>query len=368
MRRKQHQGDYVLLILVGIVVVFGLMMLISVGSVIGYEKFSDGYHFFKRQFLFGLLPGLLGFFLFSRTNYWELRKTSFALMIASIVLLLLVFIPGLRSEFGNARSWISFGEFSIQPSEIVKLTFLVYLAGWLDKTGEKDLSDVSQGLMPFLVVLGVIMILIGLQPDFGTMSIIIGMSMVVYFVGGGKISHLLGLSGLGAVLGFIAVKMAPYRLARFTSFLNPELDPQGIGYHIKQALLAVGSGGWFGLGLGHSHQKFSYLPEVVSDSIFAVIAEELGFVFSGLLIILFIFLMWRALNIAKNAPDTFGRLLAVGIIAWIFLQTIVNIGAMLALLPITGVPLPFISHGGTALMVSLTSMGILYNISKFTKE
>jgi cell division protein FtsW len=283
--------------------------------------------------------------------------------------LTLVFIPGLSAGIGTAHSWIAIGNyFTVQPSEFVKLTFLFYLAAWLEQRGKYGVREVQGGFLPFLGVLSVIIVLMILQPDIGTMSIIVAMSLLVYFVGGAPWHYFFaliaaGIGGLGLLIG-----LSPYRVARFTTFLNPELDPQGIGYHINQALLAIGSGGIFGLGFGHSRQKFQYLPEVVSDSIFAVVAEEMGMLVCLALIGLFLALLWRTITIANAAPDRFGRYVVVGIGGWFVLQAFINIGSMMAIMPMTGVPLPFISYGGTSLAVSLAAVGVVLNISRHCRN
>ncbi len=285
----------------------------------------------------------------------------------SLGLLLLVFIPGLGASYGKAKSWINVGGFSLQPAEVVKLTWLIYLAAWFEKRKER-VTSLANGLIPFMIYLGLIGTLIILQPDIGTLSIILLMSVVLFYIAGARIKHLL-IIGLAMVIGLgILIRIVPYRLARLTTFINPEIDPQGIGYHINQALLAVGSGGWFGLGLGHSKQKFQYLPEVVGDSIFAVMAEELGFVIILALMVVFLVMFIRMLKIAGRAPDFFGYLVAVGVGVWIVGQFFVNIGAIVGLLPLTGLPLPLISYGGTALMATMAAMGIVVNISKYTSQ
>jgi cell division protein FtsW len=368
MSKSKKSFDLVYLGIVGIIVLFGLLLLTSASAPIGYENFGDSYFFIKHQVVFGLIPGIAGLLIMSRIPYTFWKKHAWNLLIISIVLLMLVFIPGLSAGIGTAHSWISIGGFfSLQPSEIVKLTFLFYLAGWLEMRGRHGVKDVHSGFLPFISVLGVIMILMVLQPDIGTMSIIAAMSLIVYFVAGAPLIYIGGLiaagvAGLGMLIG-----LAPYRAARFTTFLNPELDPQGIGYHINQALLAIGSGGLFGLGYGHSRQKFQYLPEVAGDSIFAIAAEELGLFISLFVLMLFLAFLWRTIHIAKEAPDAFGKYVAVGIAAWIVVQAFVNIGSMVALMPITGVPLPFISYGGTSLAISLTAVGVVLNISKYSR-
>jgi cell division protein FtsW len=361
--------DYVFLGLIGAIVVFGLVMLSSASSAVAYEKFQDNYWYFKHQIIFGLLPGLILFFLMARINYRQWKKYALPFLIASIILLLLVFIPGVGAGYGRARSWINIFGMSFQPSELVKLTFLIYLAAWLStKRGDREMRDTSSSFIPFAVVFGIIAVLMAIQPDIGTLSVIAVISLVVYFSAGAAIRHIGWIFGAGALFFLLLIKIAPYRAARLMTFLHPELDPQGVGYHINQALLAIGSGGFFGLGLGLSRQKFQYLPEVAGDSIFAIISEELGFIFSALLIVAFIFLAIRGLKIAKTAPDSFGRLLAIGITSWFVFQAFINIGAMVGIMPLTGIPLPFISYGGTALTVALAAAGIMANISKYTRE
>ncbi|MFH1315575.1 MAG: putative lipid II flippase FtsW [Candidatus Uhrbacteria bacterium] len=367
--KPRKQPDWIFLGIVAAIIFFGLIMLTSASGPNGYEKFGDSFYYIKHQLIFGLIPGIAGLVLFMKIPYLKWRDNAFALLIVSIVLLLLVFIPGIGSEFGTSRSWISiFGIFSVQPAEIVKLTFLFYLAAWLELRGRSRVSDVYSGFLPFLLALGSIMLLMILQPDIGTMSIIVAMSLVVYFVAGAPLTYIGALLAGGLVMFGALIKLAPYRAARFTTFLHPELDPQGIGYHINQALLAIGSGGFFGLGYGHSRQKFQYLPEVFGDSIFAVVAEELGYVLSCVLIVLFVALMWRGLKIAMNAPDKFARLVVIGIISWFVIQAFVNIGSMVGILPMTGVPLPFVSYGGTALAISLIGIGVILNISRYCKS
>ena len=221
--------------------------------------------------------------------------------------------------------------------------------------------------MPFLIITGVIVLLIMLQPDMGTMIIIAVSGLILFFAAGAPWKHLLIVISGAAALFLLLIKIAPYRAARLTVFLNPELDPQGIGYHINQALLAIGSGGFFGLGLGRSRQKYLYLPEVTGDSIFAIIAEELGLVLTILLISLFCFLLYRGYKIAKNAPDIYGKLLSIGIVSWLVMQAFINIGAMVTILPLTGIPFPFISYGSSALVVALSAIGLLVNVSRQTK-
>jgi len=360
--------DYTLLSIVGAIVLFGLVMLASASAPEGYREFSDSYYYVKHQIIFGFIPGLAGMLLLSRIPYTFWRKHAWNLLILSIALLVIVFIPGISAGIGTAHSWISVaGVFTLQPSEIVKLTFLFYLAGWLSQRGKRAVEDIHGGLLPFMGVLGTILILMLLQPDTGTMFIIAAMALVVYFVAGAPLAYVLGLFGAGLGGLSLLISLSPYRAARFTTFLHPELDPQGIGYHINQALLAIGTGGFLGLGYGHSRQKFEYLPEAISDSIFAIIAEEMGFFLAVGLLLLFVAFAWRAIAIAKSAPDDFAKYVTIGVTAWISLQAIVNVGSMVSLLPMTGVPLPFVSYGGTSLAVAMAAIGVVLNISKHAK-
>lgn len=369
MSQDYHKPDYILIGVLTVIVLFGLVMLSSASSAAAFKKFNDSFYYLKHQLLLGLLPGLFLFFLTFKIDYHFWQKRPLFWLICSLVLLVLPFIPGLGTDLGKgSKSWIDLKLFTAQPSEIVKLTFILYLANWLAaRKGSREVRNFYYGLLPFIVTLGLIGGLIILEPDLGTMGVILIIAVAIYFVAGANLVHLFWL-GLGGAAAFaLLVKLKPYSSSRFLSFLNPALDPQGIGYHINQALIAIGSGGWLGRGLGQSRQKFQYLPEVFGDSIFAIIAEEMGFIIVIGLILLFVILMYRGLRLAEKAPDMFGRLLAVGIIFWFVFQALINIGAMVNLLPLTGLPLPFISYGGTAMMVSLAAAGMLINISRQTK-
>ncbi|MEK7494770.1 MAG: putative peptidoglycan glycosyltransferase FtsW, partial [Patescibacteria group bacterium] len=272
--------------------------------------------------------------------------------------------PGFGTSVYGATRWVALGPISFQPSEVMKLAIILYLAAWLSEKGYEKTADLIEGLVPFLVLMCIVGFLIIKQPDTGTLGLIFLISLSIFFASGAKLSHIFSLFGAGLVFLAILIKMAPYRMQRFLVFINPEHDPQGSGYQITQALLAIGSGGLFGIGLGQSRQKFNYLPEPVTDSIFAVLGEEFGLIGGLVVICLFLFMAWRGLRIAKGAPDGFGRLLAVGIVSWIVGQAFINIAAISGIVPLTGIPLPFISYGGTSLAVLLAAMGILLNISK----
>jgi cell division protein FtsW len=365
MEKSKKNADRLFLLLFGILLLFGLVMLASASAPMGYAKFGDTYFFIKKQLLFGLLPGLFLFLILAKLNYRFLQKFGGILYLFSLVGLCLVFIPGLGLIINGSKSWVQLLGFSFQPSEFVKLTLIIILAKLLSEG--RDLRDWQQELMPIFAVLLPAVLLIVAQPDVGTLSILIVIIFAMLYLAHIPKLYLLIL-GLFGVLAFGALLLiAPYRVQRLTTFLHPELDPQGIGYQINQAYLAVGSGGFWGMGLGHSRQKFQYLPEVQADSIFAVIAEEMGLFMTSALVFLITFLTLRGFKIAKGAPDQFGRLLGAGIMIWFIWQSFLNIGTIIGLLPLTGVPLPFISHGGSAMMIGLASIGIMASISKESK-
>jgi len=363
-KKEKKPVDRVFLFLTLGILLFGLAILTSASGPMGFERFGDTYYFLKHQFLSGVLPGVVAMIFFAYVPYDRYKKYAFPMLLLSIFLLALVFIPGIGRDYGTfANSWVSIGSFAFQPSEVVKLTFLIYLAAWMEKRSDQ-LKDFNNGLVPFLAILGLIALLMTLQPDIGTLFVIVFMAFVVYFAAGGPLSFIFGLGAVASVSMWVLIQSSPYRLGRFMTFLHPELDPQGVGYQINQALLAIGSGGFFGRGYGHSLQKFQYLPEVAGDSIFAVMSEELGFVFTSVFLGVFLLLILRGLKIAEKAKDEFGKYLVVGIIGWLGIQALVNIGSMVGILPITGVPLPFMSFGGTSLAVSLAAIGIILSVSR----
>lgn len=367
MKNKGEKPDKILLFVISSLLVFGLVMIASAGVAYSKVRFGDAYFFFKRQLFFGFLPGLVLLYISQKIDYTFWKKIAFPFFVASIALLVLVFIPGVGSKIYGASRWIQLGPIpSFQPSEMLKLSLILYLAAWLESRGER-IKDFFEGLAPFVMIISLISFLLIKQPDMGTLGVIILIAISMFFVSGSKISHILAMGAAGLALLFVLIKTEAYRMSRFLVFLHPEFDPQGVGYQINQALLAIGSGGIFGVGLGHSLQKFNYLPEPVGDSIFAIIGEELGFVGVAVLIIFFVILAMRGLRIAKNAPDTFSRLVAAGIVSWIFFQALINISAISGIIPLTGIPLPFISYGGTSIVFLMIGAGILLNISKHSK-
>ena len=364
---KFHKLDSKLLSTIFILVVFGLVMIASAGISYSQSRFNDPYYFFKHQLFYGVLPGLVVLYITQKIDYGFWKKISFPVFIVSIILLILVFVPGFESKIYGASRWLRLGIFSFQPSEMLKLSLIIYLAAWLEGRSEK-IRDFYDGLIPFLIIIGFISFLLIKQPDIGTLGVIILISISIFFASGARISHmfLMGVSGIAALA--LIIKLESYRMNRFLVFLHPELDPRGIGYQINQALLAIGTGGFLGVGLGHSLQKFNYLPEPVGDSIFAIIGEELGLIGASFLVLLFVFLAIRGLKIAKKAPDNFAKFMAVGIVSWVIFQAFINIAAISGLIPLTGIPLPFISYGGTSIIFLMAGVGILLNISKYTRN
>lgn len=361
---KKSFDSLLLLVVIGLTL-FGLMMVTSSSTVIAERFRDDAYFFLKHQLFYGGTVGLIAFVAAVLIPYRSLKVLALPGLILSVILLIMVFIPGLTVTSGGASRWISLGPITIQPAEIAKLTFIIYLAALFETKG-LNIRDFRQSVLPFIFIMTLIGFLIILQPDIGTLMsiIIIGGSMI--YAGGIKLRHLTVLFFIGVALFLVLINTASYRINRIITYLHPELDPQGVGYQINQALLAVGTGGIWGLGFGRSRQKYQFLPEPAGDSIFAVIAEELGLIRSSVVLLAFALIAWRGFRIARRAPDIFGRLLACGITTWIVSQMFINIGSILALTPLTGIPLPFISYGGSALVTMLFAVGILLNISRYS--
>lgn len=366
-KKESNPMDTVLLWLIGILIVFGITMIASAGTVYADIRYGDAYFFLKRQ-LVGVVLGLMALFVFSHIDYARLKRLAAPGFLLSIVLLVILLIPGVGTNVYGATRWLNLGPASFQPSEMAKLCMILYLAAWLSGRGVKNIARFSEGLLPFVSVMGLLIVLLLAQPDMGTLISMIAVSGIMFFVAGGNLKHIFASAGIGGLIFFLLVKSSEYRWNRLMVFLNPESDPQGTGYHIQQALIAIGSGGIFGLGLGNSHQKFNYLPEPAGDSIFAIIGEELGLIGACILVLIFVIFALRGYRLASRIPDDFGRLLAVGLTSWIVFQALINISAITGLIPLTGIPLPFISYGGSSLLFSLAGMGILLNVSRHARR
>jgi cell division protein FtsW len=362
--RKHRNMDNVFLGTVFVFLLIGFFILTSASmGLLARTAGADFSTIIFQQIIYGLV-GCIGLYFFAfKFDYKILRRFSLPLLIFGLVAASLVFLPKVGFSHGGASRWISVGPFFFQPSEFLKLGLIVYIAAWISSK-KRNIGDFKTGFLPFAVILAAAGILLILQRDMGTLGVVIISCVSLFFLGGGKIRHLLvGLAIIGIAFASL-VYFEPYRMNRITVFLNPSYDPQGAGYQLRQSLIAIGTGGITGKGFGMSSQKFTYLPEPVSDSIFAVFAEEFGFVGSFILLCLFLFFLYLGFSISIRAPDDFGRLLGAGIVIMIVVQSLINVAAMAGIFPLTGIPLVFVSKGGSSLIAALVEAGILLNISK----
>lgn len=314
----------------------------------------------------GLIIGIIGFFIMSKLNYKILRKHAFYILGGAVALNLLLFVPFLTLDHGGASRWIDLGFITFQPSEFLKIAFIIYFAAWLSSIKDK-VTSFKLGIMPYVIIVGILGLLLLAQPDTDTLVVIAGTGLIMLLVAGARIRHILFLGLVMVLMLGLVVAFRPYVKQRIMTFLNHTSDPQGSGYQIQQSLIAIGSGQITGRGFGQSVQKFNYLPEPIGDSIFAVSAEEFGFIGSVILIGLFILFFIRSIKISVNSADSFGGLTALGIAILIIVESFMNISSMLGIIPLSGMPLLFVSHGGTALIIALGATGIIANISKYKK-
>jgi len=356
--------DYILLFAILTLIGIGFLALASASAIPSKEKFNDPYYYLKHQLIYGFSAGLILGFLAYKIRLKIFEKLSLAAMIVTFFLLILVFLPNFSYSHGGAQRWIIIGPLSLQPAEIAKFSYILFLASWL-KSRKNEIKSFWEGVLPFLLMTGFLAGLLILQPAVGTAGIILISSAIMFFAAGAKITHIIYCFALGILLLLALIKIAPYRLERINTFLNPEADPLGTSYQVNQALIAIGSGGISGAGFGNSSQSYHYIPEPMGDSIFAIYAEETGFIGSVFLVVLFILLAWRGFKTAiKNSGDKFAQFVCIGIISWVTLQAFINIAGISKVLPLTGVPLPFISYGGSALAITMIASGLLLNISK----
>lgn len=365
--------DYILIGICAILLILSILILASASAPISQEKFGKSYYFLNHQLLFGFLPGLILAFLAFRINLAILKKWAPILFLINLILLVMVFLPEIGGTAGGATRWLILGSISFQPSEFLKLTLILYLAAWLTtRTPLKSKFDsltekkFDKTLLAFLILVGIIGLLLTLQPNVGTFGIIFAIALLIYFLASTPLWHTILIISIGVVSFFSLIRLAPYRMERILVFFNPETDPMGIGYQIKQAQILIGSGRIFGQGLGTSVQNILSIPHAISDSIFVIFTQETGFVGSLILISLFLLFFWRGFRIGKMAADKFSQLISLGITFWICLQAFVNISSMVGILPLAGIPLPFISYGGSHLIAELTGIGLLLNVSKNT--
>ena len=363
MAKARSAPDFLIIFSTLAILTIGILMVYSASAVLSYHKFGDYFYFLKRQVLFAGL-GIVAMFMMMNVDYWAWRKWAKIGLIICFGLLVLVLIAGV--ERNGSRSWLGFGAFSIQPSEFIKICMIIFLAKYLSEY-QKRIVLFTKGLLPPLSIVFLAFGLIMLQPDLGTGTVLVGTSIVMIYLSGARIMHLAAL-GMVGVAGFVGMILAaPYRMKRITGFLDPWQDPLGTGYQIIQSLYAIGPGGLMGLGLGMSRQKFYYLPEPQTDFIFAILAEELGFIGGVTVLLLFTLLLWRGMRVAITAPDLYGSLLAAGIVAMIAIQVVINIGVVTGMFPVTGITLPFLSYGGSSLTLMLVAVGILLNVSRFSR-
>lgn len=366
MSKARTAHDFVIVVVILLLLAIGILMVYSASAAFAYHKYDDPFYFAKRQFLFATL-GVFFMFLVAGVDPDQWKAWAKPGFLICIGLLILVLIPGLGILRNGARSWLGIGAFSIQPSEFMKLAMILFLAYFFAKP-RFMMTDFWKGLMPSVAILSLAFGLIMLQPDLGSGTVLVGTGAVLIYIAGAKWKHLLGLLSIG-LLGFVGLVLAaPYRIARITAFLNPWQDPLGAGYQLIQSLFAIGPGGLMGLGLGMSRQKHLYLPEPHTDFIFSILAEELGFLGAGTVIILFAILIWRGYRTAIRVSDPFQSIIATGITTMLMIQSIINIGVVSGAFPVTGITLPFLSYGGSSLTLTLVAVGILLNLSRFARK
>jgi cell division protein FtsW len=361
-KKASVKFDKYILIVVGLLLIIGILMVYSASNAFSREQLGDSLHYLKRQ-LISCGLGLALMFGAMWIDYRLYQRLAWMMIAFSMILLVLIFIPDVGVKIGGSTRWIKIGNFTFQPVEIAKLALIVYMARFLSKKNDY-VKSFKRGILPFLIIISVYLGLLCAQPDFGSVILIVFLAFILLFIGGARVLHLVSLGSVAIVFIAIGVLLAPYRIQRVLTFVNPWNDPEGTGYHIIQSFYALGSGGVLGTGLGEGVQKLHYLPTPHTDFIFSVIGEELGFVGTSILVILFMIVVWRGIHISLKTEDRFGSLLAIGISCLIGIQTIINIGVATGSLPSKGITLPFISYGGSSLVVSLIAIGVLLNISK----
>ena len=354
--------DAVLFAVVATLVGIGLVMVFSASSATAYAEHGDIAYYLKRQLIW-LLVGSIAAFAVYRMDLARLKRAAPYLLVAAFVGLLLVFVPHVGVGVNGGRRWVGFASLSFEPSEFAKLALVVYLSAILSNRGER-ITSLTRGLFPLCVPVLLMAVLVLKEPDMGTASLLVFVAFTLFFAAGARVFHLAAILAVTAPLAIISVIASPYRRARVFAFLDPWKDPQNTGFHIVQSLLALGSGGFFGMGLGASRAKFFYLPEQYTDFIFSVLGEELGLVGAFAVVALFVALAYRAVRIALAAPDRFGYFLAVGCGAMIAIQAFINVGVVTSSWPVTGVPLPFVSFGGSSLVVNLVAVALIANVGR----
>ena len=350
----------------GALVLLGLVMILSASFVSSFATYGSSFLFFQKQVLWAVI-GLVGFAFFARFDYRKLKGVGYLAYAGVVLLLIAVLIPGVGRIAGGSARWIGVGSFAIQPSEFAKLALVLFAADVFSRKEERTLREFSHTALPMLPALGVLTLLVIAQPDLGTTVLLGFIGIGMLFIAGAPLRFIVPVATAGAGLAAVAAVIEPYRRARLLAFLDPWKDPLETGYHTIQSLIALGSGGWFGVGLGASRQKWLYVPNAHTDFIYAILGEEMGLLGTIAVLGMFAFLIYLGIRVARTAPDRFGMLIASGITIWIGTQALINMGAVTATLPVTGVPLPLVSFGGSSLVVSLVAMGIMTNIARAGK-
>ena len=361
MKNQATSIDKWMLASVLVLCAFGLIMVFSSSEVQGYIDYHNPSYYFQHQILW-LAVGCVGGLLALGFDYHRLRTLAPAAAAVTLVILVLVLAPHIGVIRNGARRWFGFGAFTIQPAEIAKMVLVVYLARWLEKSGAR-VRGFREGLLPFLVMFGLVVGLVLLEKDLGTAMVMAVIALAMFLVAGARWWHVAGTLGVASLAMALLIRLEPYRFSRVSAFLNPWADSLNTGFQSVQSVLALGTGGLFGVGLGQSIQKYQWLPEAHTDFIFAIIGEEVGLMGTLFVLTLFCLFAYRGYRAALRAPDTFGLLLATGITTWLIFQAFVNMAAVTLTLPTTGIPLPFVSFGGSSLSVSLAAVGLLLNIS-----
>lgn len=359
------KADGLFFVFLLILVLIGIIMVISSSTIIGFKEYADEYFFVKRHLIY-LTIASCGFIFGYIIPHFIWRRLSQSLWIASLFMVALTYIPGIGVTVYGSTRWINLVGFSFQPSEVLKFALIVFVAKLLTKK-ESNILNFKETLLPTLIVIGISVLIVLKQPDLGTSMLISLVTLSLLFIAGLTLIHVLWISLLGITFSGWSILSNPYQLSRIQAFLDPWKDPLGKGYHTIQSLIAIGSGGLLGLGIGRSRQKFFYLPQQYTDYIFSIFSEEFGFIIVVSFILLLIVYIFRGFLIAIRAYDPFSKLLAMGIIIWISLQSILNIGVTMSLLPPTGITLPFISYGGTSLIMVIFASGVLLNISRYNQ-
>lgn len=362
--KLNQSPDYFLFVIIFILIIFGLIILASASSSIAQIRFNDSFYYLKRQIIYGFIPGFLGFLFVYFFPYEKYKKISFFLLLINIILLILVKFSPLGLNFGGSSRWLKIGPIVFQPSELLKITYILYIAAWLSNLKANRARNIEKGFIPFIIISGLIGVLLYIQPATSIIIILLGSGLLLYFIGGAKLKYIFLTFFLGIIgIGILSLFDSGYRFERIKSFLNPS-DIYGKAYQSNQALITIGSGGLTGFGFGKSTTKAKTLPEPLGDSIFAVTSQELGFIGASSLVILLALLIFRLFWLAIKTRDRFGQLILCGFALILGIQSIIHIAVLVKLFPMTGIPLPFVSYGGTFLAVVMIMSGIALNISK----